>query len=187
MLQDNSRSSPDWKAQLSWSSEVFDRLVRPEASRLLGGQFEIVEAVTATGVAKTLDVLSGVDLWLVRDGQGVRAVASRVQKTFKSWRTFTIRKARDSGAATEYEKRKHAFEHEYLYPHLTLQAYVNQQADQLLGFAAMRTRSLWAMIEAGQCTVNRTGANQNGQASFYVVRWDDVGPAGYTLIEFTPA
>lgn len=187
MLQESAQSSPDWKTQLSWSSEVFARLVRPDASRLLGGHFEIVEAVTATGIAKTLDVLSGVDLWLVRDGHGVRAVASRVQKASKSWRTFTVRRSRDSGSATEYEKRKQAFEHEYLYPHLTLQAYVNESADRLLGFAVMRTRSLWAMIEAGLCTVNRTGADQNGQASFYVVRWDDVSPAGYTLVEFAPS
>jgi hypothetical protein len=52
---------------------------------------------------------------------------SRIQ-TGVNYKTFTIRNKRKSGARTEYEKRKIAIEKGYLYPYLTVQAYVTDSA-----------------------------------------------------------
>jgi len=169
---------------LNQSSADFARLVQPVVSQALRGQFEIVEGVTDYEVAKALDVMAGIDLWFVRDGAGIRGIANRVQRTTHNWRTFTIRKERDSGATTEYEKRRQAILREWLYPVLTLQAYVTLDGEQLLGFGVAHTRDILAVIDAGLAGVRHTGSGQQGQASFYVVGWETLQDEGYWLYEW---
>lgn len=173
-----------WKAKLRQSSDDFARLIEPIAARVLVGQFEIVEGVTNVAVAQALDRQAGIDLWFVSTKGGVRGVANRVQRTTKNWRTFTVRNRRDSGVETEYAKRVRALKHEWLYPVLTLQAYVNLASDKLLGFGVARTRDIISFIASGRCRERRTGAGQVGQASFYVVEWDALKTDGYTVYEY---
>lgn len=176
----------NWRQALKRSSSDFDRLIRPIASDLLRGHFEIVESVTASPMTKALDAQAGIDLWFVHTTHGIRGVANRVQRSEKNWRTFTIRKARDSGATTEYEKRRLAIDREWLYPILTLQGYVSPDGSSALGFAVARTRDILAMIDAERCETKRTRPDINdGLASFYVVKWDDITSAGHRIVEWT--
>lgn len=175
----------DWQQALSRSSDDFDRLIRPIASNLLRGRFEIVESVTASPVAKALDAQAGIDLWFVHTTSGIRGIANRVQRGEKNWRTFTVRKSRESGAVTEYEKRTRAIEREWLYPILTLQGYVTPDGERLLGFAVAKTKDILTIIRNGQAETSRTRADCNiGLASFYVVKWDDITKAGRPLVEY---
>lgn len=161
------------------SSKTFIELVEPELSNVIGGYFVAVEGVTVDDMAQLLDTLAGIDFWNIRSEAGIRGVATRIQRG-KSWRTFTIRHKRMSGARTEYEKRKQAIEEGMLYPELTIQAYVDN--GQLLSYAVAKTVDILEMIDMGRAKIKHTGPEQYGQASFYVVKWDDMKEAGYDIL-----
>jgi hypothetical protein len=96
----------------------------------------------------------------------MRGIALRIQtikSPYKPYNTFTVRNKRQSGAKTEYEKRKYAIESGYLYPYLTVQAYVNEQG-KLISFAVSKTVDIMDMIGRGLFKSNHTGAAQIGQA-----------------------
>lgn len=94
------------KRALSQSAEDFRSIVWPSiAPHIGGGELQPVESVTAEGFTKILDTLSGIDAWQVIDGQGVRGIASRVQRNNDDWGTFTIRlKTQRGSAETEFAK-----------------------------------------------------------------------------------
>lgn len=176
----------DFETALSKSAEDFDRLIRPIAARVLRGRFGIVEADATSELAHSLDVEAGIDMWFVRDGTGIRGVANRVQWSDRYWRTFTVRMSRESGASTEYEKRVHAMQHEWLYPVLTMQSYITEDRQRLLGFGVMRTRDLMKFVRDGVGYERQTGAAQIGQATFWVVPWDTVAEVGVQFYEYVP-
>lgn len=171
----------DFKQAFVKANQQFIDLLQGDVVLKLGGRFEIVEGITAENMARLLDTLGGIDAWHIRDDRGIRGIALRVQTSVRSWRTFTIRKSRVSGAKTEYEKRKYAIENNYLYPYLTFQAYISFENDPL-EWAVARTCDIIQMIEDGDCTVRKTGPDQKGQAEFYVVKWDDMLKKGYTVV-----
>ena len=90
---------------LNDSAFEFHRVVWPAIRDLCGGGELIpVESVTETGFARQLDVAAGIDAWQLHTSEGLRGLASRVQWVSGSaWNTFTIRRQRDSGTATEYD------------------------------------------------------------------------------------
>jgi hypothetical protein len=94
------------KNALNQSAEDFRSIVWPAiAPHIGGGDLQPVESVTAEGFTKILDTLSGVDAWQVIHGQGVRAIASRAQRGFSDFGTFTIRmKTRHGSLETEFAK-----------------------------------------------------------------------------------
>ena len=94
------------KRALSQSAEDFRSIVWPSiAPHIGGGELQPVESVTAEGFTKILDTLSGIDAWQVIDGQGVRGIASRVQRDKDDWGTFTIRlKTQRGSSETEFAK-----------------------------------------------------------------------------------
>lgn len=171
----NARIANDLKT----SSKTFMDLVEPELSKAIGGYFLAVEGVSADEMARLLDTLAGIDFWNVQEGEGIRGIATRIQRG-KSWRTFTVRNQRMSGARTEYEKRKQAIEEGLLYPELTLQAYVDN--GKLLSYAVAKTVDIVKMIDIGKAIVKHTGPDQYGQASFYVVKWDDMKQMGCQIL-----
>ena len=65
----------------------------------------------------------------------------------KAWDTFTVRFKRKSGAKTEYQKRAEAILNNrgYLYPYLTIQAYLNKRGDatSLLSCGVVKTKDLY--------------------------------------------
>lgn len=165
----------DFNTALSKSANMFKTLCVPLLTPLLPDtEFISIEEHTSSYSQKILDMLAGIDVWVIhKNPSGVRGLASRIQYG-KNWQTFTVRKQRESGASTEYEKRKHAMSNDYIYPYFTLQAYIKD--DEIEGMAICFTHALYKIIEQGLCETRKTGDSQIGQAIFYVVHWDTFEP-----------
>jgi len=143
-------------------------LCKPVIEKMLG--CEIINIENSNNEHdKIIDMKAGIDAWVCYDSH-VRGLASRIQ-IGKSYETFTIRCERESGALTEYTKRLNAIFYGHLYPHYTMQAYINN--DELVSLAICHTKDLFLKIISGKCSQNRTGGDQIGQAFFYVVDWLD--------------
>jgi len=166
---------------LNKSTTLFDRVLKPRLKEVMGGHFKVVEGITINEHAKKLDRFAGIDLWHIDEEKGIiRGVASRIQFSDTNWGTFTVRKERDSGTKTEYEKRKYAIEEGALYPSHTLQAYISDD-EEIVSFAIAKTEDIIEMIDIEHCDVKHTGNDQKGQASFYVVKWQDMRDNNYPI------
>lgn len=161
-----------WQDDLSWSSDAFSNVVWPACMPYCGGgQLLQMEGRPDTELASLLDQRAGIDGWQLHT-DGMRGIASRCQPSGKSWRTFTIRMSRQSGAKTEYEKRKEAISSgKWIYPHITIQAYFDKNGLEMIECAIARTEDLIEMIELGQYSEGRS-RDSNGWAVFAKVYWD---------------
>lgn len=159
---------------------------RPVIKQLLqGGELMAVEG-SDDEVCKMLDLTCGTDYFQVYSDTGlVWGIASRMQEADRPWNTFTVRKERASGVKTEYEKRADAIKRGGVYPFLTMQGYINRHTGELMSLAIARTIDIMAFIESGLATVRRTGADQKGQATFFVVDWEKLKKAGYRVKVYT--
>jgi hypothetical protein len=196
---------PDAARDLSRSARAFSTIVWPSVAPACGGgKLVPVESVTATDMTRTLDVLAGIDAWQTVSDQGVmRGIASRVQWTpsgHAPFNTFTIRLRRFNGVQTEFEKRIHALQHPergWLYPALTVHAYLQEQDDALLSYAVMHTRELYrcalALINRGDADMPRYtphsgyGRQFTSNAEFIVLRWAWLADEGYRITTGGPA
>lgn len=135
-------------AQLSNSARDFQNIVWPRISQtpiVGGGRIRPVEAVAEKDFKDELDLLAGIDAWQVQyDPSFMRGIASRVQ-----WGTnfgsFTIRTRLPTGNETEFHKRLRAIQCSndgHLFPHLTIQAYLDVVGGNLWSAAAIRTVDL---------------------------------------------
>lgn len=112
----------------------------------------------------------------------VWGIGSRFQPAKKPWNTFTIRRTRkDTGADTEYAKRKWAIDHNGIYPYLTLHGYYDSDTGDILSLAIARTVDIWDAIQKGYCRVQTTGKDQIGQSTFFVVDWTEMIKQGYKV------
>jgi hypothetical protein len=155
------------------SADALPRLVWPRLGPLVGGgEYVAVESI----FSRDLDALAGIDAWQVRRDVGrMRGLACRVQWTEVAYDTFTIRVSRSTGSETEYTKRLEAIRSVcgWLYPALTIQAYVTRSTDRLLSAAAVFTRTLYefAERERHRLTVRTNGQDGN---TFIVVPWSEL-------------
>jgi hypothetical protein len=163
------------------SSQDFVNDVWPHVAPMIGGGAVLpIETLTADSLARDLDMLAGIDLLHYTDDGGLRGIASRVQYNRPEWAsrfpwdTFTVRKARANRLQTEYQKRMRDIDHGYLYPYLTVQAYIDSQtAGRLVSAAVVRTLELYAFLdEHGAASRQVTGG-----AEMYVIRWTDLEDA----------
>lgn len=168
----------DQAIALSKSIVRFQNLIIPilKQNPRWNGEFICLENCQSNE-AKILDYNAGFDILHI-SSLGVMAIASRIQEG--NYNTFTIRNKRISGAKTEFEKRKYAIKNGYLYPNLTLQAYISKQ-NKLNSFAYAKTIDLIEMIEKGYCYEDKTGSDQIGQAIFYVIDWLQMQNLGYSI------
>jgi hypothetical protein len=123
-----------------------------------GGELIPVEVVTDSGFTDKLDQLAGIDAWhILKNKQGMRALASRVQWRNPNWKckypcnTFTIRHETLSGVATEEEKRQYALQHRdrgLLFPYATVQAYLETFGGPLLSFGIIKTEELYRLVDS---------------------------------------
>jgi len=182
----------DVRRDLSWSADAFTRQVWPVIAEWCGGgELWPVETTNdEPGFKKRLDTDAGIDGWQIKDGEGIRGVASRVQAFNPAWRewpfnTFTIREKRDSGAETEYAKRSRALlqaESGWLFPGLTVQAYLSAQSGGVLqSVAVVRTRDLIEFLMKGWPEHHFT-SQRTTNASFYCVDWIDLARFGREVI-----
>jgi len=104
-----------------------------------------VEAVAEKDFKDELDLLAGIDAWqILYSPSAVRGIASRVQWG-ACYASFTIRTRLPSGNETEFHKRLRAIESSeqgHLFPHLTIQAYLDQRQGRLIAAAAVSTKHL---------------------------------------------
>lgn len=187
------------KRDMARSREIFDRLVWPAISSIVGGGELVQTESNNHRTDKDLDALAGIDGYQIIGKQGMRGLASRVQYvepdsniTYELSRTgftFTLRLGRASGAQTEYEKRLNAIASDrgLLLPHLTVHSYFTLDGERLLGVAVVKTRDLFFHTEDcrkrfGDWHAHRTIAGplsrcyrqrvtHDGSASFLVVPW----------------
>lgn len=125
------------------------------AGYLGGGALMQMEGSPDSKLATVLDTLAGVDAWQIMK-TGMRGIASRVQTVpngSKPFNTFTVRLARESGASTEYEKRRYAIDswgedvsftgcRELLYPAITIQAYAHAWDGPVVSIGMAYTRDV---------------------------------------------
>ena len=133
-----------------------------------------------------LDANCGIDYLLYFKGEGwTRGAAWRSQPVKQPYDTFTVRKSRDSGSMTEYQKRKDAIENNAIYPYYTLQAYYDENTGELLSLGITKTEDLINCISEGCCKVLHTRSDKIGQAEFYVVPWSELQRLNYSFINWT--
>ena len=151
---------------------------------LLMSGWELVPVEGQTNeVCRVLDMECGIDYLLYSKYSGqVYGLASRVQYG-RNYRTFTVRKERESGAKTEYRKRIEASTYGGLSPYYTMQAYVKD--GEINGLALVKTEDLLKFIEKGLADEGKTGTNKDGQATFYICDWDKLREAGYAVKEYS--
>jgi hypothetical protein len=170
---------------LSASAEDFVNVVWPAISQLPivgGGKLQPVEAVSEKNFMDQLDLLAGIDAWHIQaNPSSIRGLASRVQWGVPR-HTFTIRTRSKGGGETELEKRARAIanrEDGHLYPHLTVQAYLDKKGGELLCAAVIRTTDLIArasfLREKMKYNSNWFGYIDNPDGSqFMYIAWDDL-------------
>lgn len=181
----------DFQRDLEASSSDFLRVVWPAIGPLVGGgEIVPVESVADKGMATMLDQRSGIDAWHLSRDKQVRGIASRVQWGSTAWNTFTVRYARHSGASTEYEKRKNDIYADagWLYPHLTVQAYIGGSkaaSGDLLSVAVIKTKSLidaCDQVIRGEVDKRKEGGFRDaGNATFIWLGWAWLQRSGYEI------
>lgn len=165
-------------------SMAFVDKARPIIAGLLNGGYILPVEGDDNEVCKMLDMTCGTDYFQVYKNTGlVYGIASRFQYG-KNWASFTVRKARQSGAVTEYEKRKKAIERGGIYPYLTMQAYIDEVSVEVNGLAIVKTTDLMRFVDDGLAYEQHTRQDQIGQAAFYVAYWDKMQRAGYKVLVY---
>ena len=169
--------------QISDSARDFYNIVWPNISQIAfvgGGQLRLVEAVADKDFKDELDLLAGIDAWQVQYApSAIRGIASRVQWG-EARRTFTIRTRSVGGGETEFEKRIRAIENVdngHLFPHLTIQAYLDNKGGNFICAAAIRTIDLMSCAAFLKTHMKYNsklyGYQQNQDGSeFMYIAWD---------------
>ena len=172
-----------WRDDMRKSMAFVDN-ARPIIAQLLnGGRIMQVEG-DDNEICRMLDTTCGTDYFQVYEKSGlVYGIASRFQYG-KNWASFTVRKARQSGAMTEYEKRRRAIERGGIYPFLTMQAYIDEKTGCVNALGIAKTTDLMEFVDFGLAQEQHTRHDKIGQAAFYVAYWDKMKQAGYNVMVY---
>lgn len=171
---------------MNYSLKQVERAKPIIKSLLNGGEIKAVEG-NDNEICLMLDRTCGTDYFQCygqSDGKldglvwGVGSRFQSIRNGYKPFNTFSIRKSRESGANTEFAKRKFAIDNGGIYPYLTMQGYYDEVTGEILSLAIAKTKDIWDYIESGNCQIRHTGANQIGQADFYVIPWDKYEQSG---------
>ena len=171
----------DFQTAARQSQNDFIRLLQKPLEQLLEG--DIVSTEGEEKVGRLLDIRAGIDAILDHSKYGLFGIGVRIQYG-RDYRTFTIRKQRESQAKTEYAKHTSALAEDAMTTKLNIHAYIDEKSGTLLSAAIARTRDIYDCIERGRCTVRMTGSDQIGRATFYVVDWDIFHDNGLWIHEF---
>jgi hypothetical protein len=182
----------EWEDDLEDSSIDFRQKVAPVLEKWANSRSVSVEAVTDSDMADELDQTAGVDSWSIKHDEIVRGVASRVQYVSRlpfdtPPDTFTVRKERQSGTQTEFEKRLNAIRKGGLFPHWTTQAYLDKPRGELLSLGRVRTQDLIEHINSGSEDNNDYNViRPPREASFFAVPWWRLEDIGIGVRTMTP-
>jgi hypothetical protein len=174
----------DIACDLSDSAYDFERVVWPAIKGKCGdGTLVAVESVTEKSLSQCLDTLAGIDGWHIQQANGrMRGLASRVQWG-EPWYTFTIRSKRTTGAETELRKRIDAIRSGWLYPTLTVHAYVAEprRRGAFLAAGICYTKDLYEFVGAhlgdGAWIRRHSRKNPTDGNEFLFVDWDELSNA----------
>ncbi len=176
--------SYDVAQDMKWSAKLFCEqiwpLIRPYVD---GGDLLKMEGRPDIQLANELDMKAGIDGWHI-NGKGMRGIASRVQEASCPWNTFTVRMSRDSGATTEFEKRKIALEdieRGWIYPAITVQAYVATKEGPILSCGIAKTSDIIAFVTNDLHYIKSTS-----NAQFAVCNWEKMQSQGYKVKIISP-
>lgn len=137
---------------------------------------------------KHLDLCCGIDYLIHFKTKNItRGFAWRAQKIYDGGRifnSFTIRKERESGAVTEYEKRKIAICLDGEYPYYTIHSYYDETSKKILSICIAKTKDIIECISKGLWSENETGKDKVGQAKFYYIPWSTMKSHGYKINEY---
>lgn len=173
--------------QMSHSAQCFQEIVWPKFQphfRNSKAKFYSSEAVTNSEFSKQLDMISGIDAWLIEcKEQGyeyIRGLASRIQWGTTNWRTFTIRKTVRSGYPTEYQKRlKELLIPGAITPHYCAHAYLTKD-DKLLGGCIALMQDVIRCVEK---EIGWSKSNPQDGTIFWIVPWDELKTRRCPMIE----
>ena len=170
-----------FKQSMSKTMRMADEYIKPILPRMIRGQLIPVEGKTDDELYEILDRLGGIDYFGI-DKYMPFGVASRIQPG-RRWDTFTVRKSRDSGTATEFEKRCKALDGRgYVFPRITYQAYVSRETGgKLLSMAVCLTEQLIRFCIDGKAATRHTSQGQIGGAEFFVCPWMDMINSGCVM------
>lgn len=162
---------------MTWSAAAFRALVWPIVNVWCGGgEIKQVEGQDAN----LLDMYAGVDAWQVFvNNKSMRGIASRIQyntgKAGYPYNTFSIRTARPN-SPTEYEKRLECIlsNRGLVYPHLTVQAYLDASKQAVQSVAVCRTKDLFLYVDFRGLAMFRQIRNTDGSSTFIVVKWSEM-------------
>lgn len=160
----------------------FELMIEPLLKNYFGAESE--SRLVNMKESKTdfdLDSKNSIDGFL-KIGEKEYAFGLRIQPG-ENYKSFTIRKSRESGKKTEYEKICNNIKNEKLYPYFFIQAYVYRRTVSSCAFC--RTIDLIDYIKAGKAEVKITGKDQIGQAKFFVIYWRDLIKLGVKIRVYT--
>jgi len=171
----------DYKKNSEEAKEHF-YLIRHRIEQILKGF--LVSTERAGVVSDRLDTDAGIDALLSPWSGGLQGIAIRIQKNC-NYRSFTVRKERESGATTEYEKYIRAIQHGCIVPTFNVQAYVDTKNSTILSGGVARTADIYEYIEKhpDEIEMKQTGSYNIGLAKFIPVFFDKFKEKGY-WIEF---
>lgn len=118
-----------------------------------------------------LDVYAGVDFLQLTKDHHVRGIASRVQRGWSNYKTFTLRYWKKSGHATEIAKRVISEDKEYLRPGVTVQAYLNKEGTDLVRVGVVRTKDLYRLYNTNPDLFSYK-KTKKGDAGFLYIAFD---------------
>lgn len=181
----------NYKRDLTESAHDFIHVVLPRLRKMgvITGEVISVEAVTTEKITRYLDMLAGIDLWLIEEKKGITGLGSRIQWGASAYNSFTIRESRYTGAETELSKRLRAIQSagRYLYPYWSCQAYITERPARvngqlisrgdLLSVGVARTEDLCTLIVRGEC---ERRPNPDGNI-FAVVWWERMEKLEYSI------
>lgn len=127
---------------------------------------------------KNLDNMSGIDGVVMNANVGMRTVGVRVQVIEKAWNSFSVRFERSSGLKTEYEKRVMSIMNGYLYPMLTIQAYVNRR-HELLSCGICNTLDMYSYFLNDLPTDENVNPSDGNK--FKILYWSKFQQYGYGM------
>ena len=171
----------DFQTASRQSQNDFIRLLQKPLEQLLEGK--IIPTEGNGEIGQLLDTRAGIDAILDHPKYGLLGIGIRIQYG-RDYRTFTIRKQRESQAKTEYAKHVNALAEDAMTTKLNVHAYIDEKSGTLLSAAIARARDIYDCIERGRCDVRMTGSDQIGRATFYVVDWDTLKDNKMWIHEF---
>ena len=155
-----------------FTTENFEKFVVPVLKAVFKTERIVDSEILGDNLSRCLDRENCIDGYFERDG-AFEFFSSRIQNA--NYRTFTIRKSRDSGAVAEYERLCRQFREGRIYPRWAIQAYVSGDSATV---AVTETRHLLNFIREGKAGVKHTREDKHGQSGFFTVKWHDLQKSG---------